>query len=259
MVERKQCLSTFNKLGNCNMVKIKSIFYAILIALILGLLPQCLGIWLSPFLGLPWELLGDSFCALFILGYFSVFEKRQYLKFNRPKKPWIIAILIPMAVINFLQGPFIEFSSQFLLITISCALLTGFGEEIVFRGIIQDTLETLGPCRSVIVTTLIFSLCHLPAGVGAVIIAFCFGLMFSIVRVYTNQIWPNAIIHSIVYLSEKLHQMTWEHYGLVASLLMGLYLIVGLIMTRRLEHVNNGFHRESLMRRRLFLKPGVQI
>ncbi len=92
-----------------------------------------------------------------------------------------------------------EFLSAFLgpispLQAVWLALLSGFAEELLFRGALWPQLGLVG-------TSVFFGLCHtLPvrALAGYPIFAFFAGLLFGITREHSGSIWPAVLAHTTV-------------------------------------------------------------
>ena len=135
----------------------------------------------------------------------------------------------------------IELSVQLFLVLLATTLLTGFCEELVVRGIAQDTLKPFGPRLSLILSTLIFSGSHYHGGISAVVIAFPIGLAFALAKFHTGQLWPLMLAHFMMNLTSDLYENKWPHFGHVAALLLWIYCIVGAyILWRSNEEASNG-------------------
>lgn len=110
----------------------------------------------------------------------------------------IVALLGLIAGIDFSQGAEFLFASLFLTIGV------GFSEEIYFRGIICTIWKAQGNKIAVIVSSVLFGICHLMnvlggANVGATILqiffAFFYGIIFAIIFVNTNSLLPCVGLH----------------------------------------------------------------
>jgi membrane protease YdiL (CAAX protease family) len=86
------------------------------------------------------------------------------------------------------------------------ALLTGFAEEAVFRGVVVCALLPQGTMRAVILSSLWFGALHLVnllAGADPlatalqVIVAVLYGFTATAILLYTGSIWPLILIHSV--------------------------------------------------------------
>lgn len=119
---------------------------------------------------------------------------------------------------------------------------TGVFEEIWHRGVIQDTLRSLGLRRAAVLGGAIFGLSHLTniafgqsvaVSLAQAVGAFCFGVGFSILRWRTNAIWLLVAVHAV---GDLLFKITGLHGGLLwgfliahdtAMLLWGLWCLRG--------------------------------
>ncbi|MCP4724576.1 MAG: CPBP family intramembrane metalloprotease [bacterium] len=82
------------------------------------------------------------------------------------------------------------------LIVLSFAVIfsAGFGEEILFRGLLQKTLEHKMPAAvAIFITSLLFSILH-PASVLTI---FFLAVVLGIITYKTDSIFPAIIIHSM--------------------------------------------------------------
>jgi uncharacterized protein len=120
--------------------------------------------------------------------------------------PYLPLLIIPLLMIVFQLNKF-QFSDPMkILLFAFLALMTGFAEETIFRGIALHTLLSKGLMRAVLLSSLIFGLVHflnllngpdLLATTVQVIFAFLFGIAFVAPLLYTGSIWPLIIVHFI--------------------------------------------------------------
>jgi hypothetical protein len=123
-------------------------------------------------------------------------------------------------------------------------LATGVFEELWHRGVVLDTLRSVGLRRSAVIGGALFGASHLgnvvfgqPLAVSLAqsVGAFCFGLGFGILRWRTNAIWLLAGIHA---LSDLMFKVTNLHGGALWGFLVGndvLMLAWGLWCLRGLD------------------------
>ena len=132
--------------------------------------------------------------------------------FNRPRE-WrnLRSLWLPAAIVAFIfvLGLGSSFSFETALIAISAAILVGFSEESVFRGVMLQSLLPSGVLRAVIVSALAFALLHLnnlfQAGSSSnpeavlvnVAYAFLFGVAMASFRIATKTIWPAITFHTL--------------------------------------------------------------
>lgn len=96
---------------------------------------------------------------------------------------------------------------QIALITFS-ALAIGFNEELLFRGIIFESLRMRGRVKTYLLSSLLFGLMHLggliwyPEAGGwyfimTAVSAFCLGMLYAGIRWHTNSLFIPMLIHAL--------------------------------------------------------------
>jgi hypothetical protein len=118
---------------------------------------------------------------------------------------WVLPMLVPV-VLNFLPGlkpGGIAEVAAFLAL----ALMVGFVEEVVFRGLMLRALEPRGVWPAALITTVLFSTTHLmnvmagEGGLQAVLQVFysaAIGFAFTALVLRTGAIWPLIIAHALI-------------------------------------------------------------
>ena len=117
--------------------------------------------------------------------------------------------LIPMlvvALLGLIAGVDLSLGAGFLFANLFLTIGVGFSEEIYFRGIICNIWKEQGNTKAVIVSSILFGICHLMnvlggANVGATILqiffAFFYGIIFAIIFVNTNSLLPCVGLHCL--------------------------------------------------------------
>lgn len=83
----------------------------------------------------------------------------------------------------------------FLLSLLGGALLTPFGEEILFRGVIANALNRYGAFVGIFLSAIVFGVAH---GISVVLpIAIMVGILSAILFRATGSIWPSVILHCV--------------------------------------------------------------
>ena len=120
-----------------------------------------------------------------------------------------VAPALPMAVLPLLMALFTPIrvsDSKRIALFALIALMTGFAEEAVFRGVVVTTLLPKGTMRAVIFSSLWFGALHLVnllAGADAlatvlqIVIAALYGFAATAILLYTGSIWPLIAIHGL--------------------------------------------------------------
>jgi hypothetical protein len=143
------------------------------------------------------------------------------------------------------------------------ALLVGFGEEGLLRGIALRALLPKGEILAAIVSSIIFGAAHLvnllagrdPAStVVQVVYATFIGIGFAGPRLYTGTIWPAVVIHALIDfldggsrgfgIENPTEPMTFGR-AIVPIAITGLYALHGLWLIRR-KRVSRGLREASL-------------
>lgn len=74
------------------------------------------------------------------------------------------------------------------------ALLTPFGEECVFRGIVASAWNRYGPWASIVGSAVIFAVAHGPSVI--LLDAFMVGILTGVVFSKAKSIWPAFVLHA---------------------------------------------------------------
>lgn len=137
-------------------------------------------------------------------------------KFSVKIKWVIVAILLPMAVtlvyVAFFSGEYISsgMNKSTIFATLSAGILftgiaAGFVEEMLFRGIIFHSLQTVwGTKVALLLPSLLFGLVHiigadfsLGSCILVIIAGTAVGVMFTLITIESGSIWCNAIVHAL--------------------------------------------------------------
>ena len=119
---------------------------------------------------------------------------------SRPALWWLPLLLALSPLLLGAQ----QLAASTWLILVTGYTLTGFTEELLWRGIAQRLLAPLGPARGVLVGSALFGLAHLGNvlfrdGVALVVAqawgAFCFGVGYAALRRRTGTIVPLMALH----------------------------------------------------------------
>lgn len=193
--------------------------------------------------GSPIFMLGSSI-ILTVLAVWIISRKGWWLRigFHPPVKKadllWFVLPLILVAV-NLAQG-ISSASMDNLLYFFTLALLTGFGEEAIYRGIILQALAPRGVWRAALVTGVIFGVSHSlnvlsgsnPTYVSLQIgYAFAIGFAFAALVLRTRLIWPLMLVHFLTDLFGFLASNSTGGEGVTPFLLVVTAIYVVLFTT----------------------------
>lgn len=123
---------------------------------------------------------------------------------RRWRHPWLFAVPATLALIPLLGGVR-SVEGGMLAILLTGYLLTGFTEELMWRGVVLRVLLPTGPLRAALVGSALFGAAHLTnvlfrENVGLVAAqafgAACFGVGYAAVRFASGTIWPLMALHA---------------------------------------------------------------
>lgn len=134
---------------------------------------------------------------------------------------WFLPLLLP-AFFSLAAG--LEFGGLALTLgLLVTALLIGFTEETIFRGLMLTALKARGPWTAAIITSVLFGLSHslnlLSGKSGAEILiqvayALAVGFAFAAIVFKTGLIWPLVVVHALIdftsFLGKQGTLSAWE-------------------------------------------------
>ena len=83
--------------------------------------------------------------------------------------------------------------------SIAVSFAAGICEEIVFRGFLYwQMVQWLPVIPAIIITNLIFGLCHFATGLKNASLAFGLGVLLSFLFLYTESLWWLMLIHVLI-------------------------------------------------------------
>lgn len=126
-------------------------------------------------------------------------------------------------------------SAGFLLTLLSIAVVTGFAEEIVFRGLVNSRLSRgMGSTAVIIISSLIFGLVH--GTPVAIVYATLIGVLFSLMYKRFNSIIPSMICHIVFNATSLVLQYIYETALLIlyiVSICLTVYCIYSIFFRHR--------------------------
>jgi len=199
--------------------------------------PQILGGYLWKWFGsstdLSWpHLVRVSLNTVAVLAFIVLTKRTRLLALKPPQRPAVFLLFIPLMAVNLTRGPFTDAGAVFLLVTLAGTMLTGFWEEFLFRGLVQERLAVCGPRLSLVLTAIMFALIHSNEGVMPVLIAFGIGLAFCVAR-RSIGMWPLVLIHGTIDFTSDVFVKRWESYWVVGLAVVGAYLLGSIVVLLR--------------------------
>jgi uncharacterized protein len=102
-------------------------------------------------------------------------------------------------------------SYPFILLCVVSYLIQGGAEELIYRGILFKWLAKKYNLLMIgIISSLVFGIMHLPAGIMIVIYATFFGILLFLIAVDSNSIYKCMIVHGIYNVSEEFFKFNDE-------------------------------------------------
>ncbi|WP_372595205.1 lysostaphin resistance A-like protein [Actinotalea sp.] len=142
------------------------------------------------------------------------------------RRPGLLAVPALVALAPLVTGVDLPGTGT-LAVLLAGYVATGVFEEIWHRGVVLDTLRSLGLRRSAVIGGALFAVSHLaniafgqsPAvSLAQAVGAFCFGVGFSVLRWRTHAIWLLAGVHAV---GDLMFKITNLHGGALWGFLVG--------------------------------------
>ena len=155
--------------------------------------------------GIIWALVVIT-AALYLIKY----RRLDLLGFLRPdsgsfRQLYFFIPLIVVALTSFSCGIDADNGMGVIFANLFLTLGIGFCEELYFRGIICNLWMEKGERTAVVISSILFAVCHLmniAGGAGMVetmlqiCFAFVYGIAFALIFVVCHSIWPCIILHT---------------------------------------------------------------
>lgn len=199
--------------------------------------PQILGGYLWRWFGVATDLplphlVRVTLNSVAVIAAIVLLKQTKLFALERPRRAGVFLLFLPIMAVNVTRGPFTDAGTAFVLVTFAGTMLTGFWEEFLFRGLVQDRLAVCGPRLSLLFTAILFSLIHSNEGVLPVLIAFGIGLAFCVAR-RSLGMWPLVFIHGTIDFASDVFVKRWEHYWAVGLAVVGAYLLGSMFVLLR--------------------------
>jgi len=112
---------------------------------------------------------------------------------------------------------------QFLLFTITLAILPAIFEELFFRGLLLNSLEGHGTITKVVTVGICFALYH--CNLGQLVYQFIYGVAFCLLALYAKSTLPCIIAHFI----NNFVIILFEYLGVYIDLFNPILIAIGLV------------------------------
>lgn len=160
--------------------------------------------------------------------------------------PMIIVALSGMiAGVDFSQG------MSFLLASLFLTIGVGLSEEIYFRGIIYNLWKTQGKGKAVMVSSILFGICHLMNVLGGagiietvlqIFFAFFYGIIFALIFIKTESLLPCVGLHFLhdfcAFVGSELTDVAELGLILAQTVIMLIYIVL-LVRHQTKSTINN--------------------
>ena len=112
---------------------------------------------------------------------------------------------------------------QFLLFTITLAILPAIFEEVFFRGLLLNSLEGHGTITKVVTVGICFALYH--CNLGQLVYQFIYGVAFCLLALYAKSTLPCIIAHFI----NNFVIILFEYLGIYIDLFNPILIAIGIV------------------------------
>jgi uncharacterized protein len=190
--------------------------------------------------------IANSTLSVLVIGALSALGWWRAVGFRRPAHPrdlfFFLPLLLPV-LINLGVGLNVP---RLLLFTelLAIALLIGFAEEAIFRGLMLNVLKARGLWQAAMITSLLFGLSHslnlLSGKSGTAILiqiayALAIGFAFAALVLKKGILWPLIIVHALIdftsFIGKDTIPVGWNAVAGVA--LTFLFMSYGLYLMRQ--------------------------
>lgn len=158
-----------------------------------------------------WSFEGEEFrllarlIALFLFVYFyrkyfyQVGQKYHQKQLTAPLFTMLVIAFFGYAIVfNIVDNENAEWQGLFAI----SGLVAGFREELLYRGMIQQTLQKCyKPLIALLLAAIVFMLSHIQyiyyEQFNGLLLIFCSGIIFGCVFLYTNNVLITALVHGV--------------------------------------------------------------
>jgi membrane protease YdiL (CAAX protease family) len=228
------------------------------------------------FVGSPWAMLSEVFIIIPAIAY-VYFRKLPWIKVFRFhsiswKNLWLVFVIsvativvtdeldrlisqifpMPDLLIKAMQD-LVQFNSfaDGIVLFISAVLMAAIAEEMLFRGMLQNSLEYfIDPAMAIVISAIIFALVHFNP--WSAIQFTMMGIVLGYMTWVTNSIWPAVILHgtnnflSLVMVNVPEQTIAWYSSGHHVNIQwIGLALVIGGFAFYRFYQQNNPVQAEN--------------
>jgi membrane protease YdiL (CAAX protease family) len=124
---------------------------------------------------------------------------------NSSKESLYYIPMLVVALLAWILGIDFDKGRGFLLAYLFFTLSVGFAEEIYFRGIICNMWKEESEKKAIIVSSVLFGICHLMNVLGGasliqtslqICFAFAYGVAVALIFIISKSIWPCILLHA---------------------------------------------------------------
>jgi hypothetical protein len=190
--------------------------------------------------------IANTTLSVLVIGALSALGWWRAVGFRRPAQPRHLLFFLPLflpVLINLAVGLNVPGLWRFTQL-LAIALLIGFAEEAIFRGLMLNALKARGLWQAALITSLLFGLSHslnlLSGKSGADILiqisyALAIGFAFAALVLKKGILWPLVIAHTLIDFTSFIGKATvpavWNVVAGVA--LTFLFMSYGLYLMRQ--------------------------
>jgi hypothetical protein len=157
----------------------------------------------------------------------------------------VIALLAWVIGINFDKG------SGYILAYLFFTLSIGFAEEIYFRGIICNMWIEKSEKKAIIVSSVLFGICHLMNVLGGasliqtsvqICFAFAYGVAVALIFIISKSVWPCILLHAFHDFCSFVSCDGSTQVDILLGAIQFIIIIVYIaVLIRKKKTINSGF------------------
>jgi membrane protease YdiL (CAAX protease family) len=154
------------------------------------------------------------------------------------RRPALVALPVVLALTSLAGGVAWDLTASAFCLLVVGYVLTGFTEELLWRGTVLQLLRPLGERPAALLGSLLFGAAHLtnvlfrdgaPLVLAQAVGAFCFGVGYAALRLRTGALWPLMVAHLLTDLLP--HVGRWPAIPVFVAQDVVL-LVVGVVLLR---------------------------
>lgn len=158
----------------------------------------------------------------------------------------VLAVIFLALITGFRQD-----GVEYILASLFLTIGVGFSEEIYFRGIIFQIWKKSGSKNAILVSSLLFGICHIANVLGGadlfmtllqIVFAFVYGIVFALMFAVSGSLWPCVITHFLHDFFVYITKDGTPQQQMIIAAVQTILLIVYMIILMKKYTLRNGKH-----------------